>query len=131
MIASLYHSGSASAAGVITRGRGYPTFISTELQPPEPERRRSGIKPDTLVLAMPHERLTTHQVSHLDRSRIRQAEFPQRHLDRRVLGDVGIKAHGHQDHAAVQAITFSIQNYLVIESIVKNQPPMRLQRRMP
>src|ERR1700692_4489196 len=131
MIASLYHSGSASAVAAITRGRGYPTFILGTLQPPETERQFRGIEPNVLVLAIPCEILTTHQVCCPDRGLVRQAELPQRHLDRRFLCDVGIKADGDQDHAAVQAITFSVQNDLVVEGIVKYQAPMRLQRRMP
>src|SRR5271168_3776670 len=102
MIASLYHSGSASAAAATTRGRGYPTFISSDLQPPDTERRCRGIKPDTLVLAMPHEFLTIHKVCYLDRGLVPQAELPQRHLDRRFLRDVGIKGDGDQDHTAIK-----------------------------
>src|ERR1700733_9500582 len=108
MIASLYHCGSASAAVAIVWGRGYPTFILSCLQPPDTERRLRRVEPNTLVLAIPHEILTTHQIGYLDRGLICQAEFPQRHFDPRFLCDVGIKAHGDQDHTAVQAITFSV-----------------------
>src|ERR1700742_881926 len=134
MIASLYHSGSASAAEAAASaalGRGWPTFISACLEPPDTERLLRRIEPNMLILAIPHEIVPAHQIRHRNRGLIPQAELPERHLDRRLLRDVGIEADGHQDHAAIKRITFSVQNDLVVEGIVKCQPEMGLQRRMP
>ena len=72
-----------------------------------------------------------HQISDCDRGLSRQAEFPQRHLERRFLRDVRIKADRDQDHAAVERITFAVQNDLVVEGVDRmSDPRWDLQRRM-
>src|ERR1700712_3366197 len=108
MIASLYHSGSLTApvAAGFALGRGWPTFILADLEAPDTERLVRGIESDLLIVAVPHKAVSPHQIRHGNRGMVIQAKFPKRHLDRRLLGDVGIEADSHQDHAAINRITF-------------------------
>src|ERR1700742_144774 len=102
----------------------------SDLETPNAERHIRRIKPEPLILAKPHETVPTHQVGHGNCGLVVQSEFPKRHLNCRLLYDVGIKADGDQDHAVVMRITFSVQNDLVAMGGIESEAKMRLQRRM-
>src|SRR6185312_105419 len=94
---------------------------------PDRERQFGGIETNALVLALPREAVSTHQVQRIECAPVGQTELPQRQLDRGLLRRVRIEADRDQDHLTSARCALAVQQYLVVRRRVERDAEMRLQ----